>query len=112
MQKGLTPCLLKGPRMDDPVSQFRVDGKVALVTGSTKGIGLATARVLAGAGARVLISSRKPEECDSVAADLRAEGLDAQALPCHIGRFADIDVAEAGCWPSTAVWTSWSTTPS
>lgn len=87
--------ILKESPMLDPVSLFRLDGKVALVTGSTKGIGLATARVLAGAGARVLISSRKPEECDTVAAGLRAEGLDAQALPCHIGRFADIDAAEA-----------------
>lgn len=81
--------------MTDPAPMFRLDGKVALITGSTKGIGLATARVLAGAGARVLISSRKPEDCDQVAAELRAEGLAAEALPCHIGRFEDIDAAEA-----------------
>lgn len=81
--------------MFNSADYFRLDGKVALVTGSTKGIGLATARALAGAGAHVLISSRKAEECEAVAAELRAEGLSAEAHACHIGRLEDIDASEA-----------------
>lgn len=83
------------PDMSDPVSMFRLDGKIALITGSTKGIGLAAARTLAGAGARVLISSRKPGECDAIAAELQAGGLDAHSMPCHIGRLGDIEATEA-----------------
>ncbi|MFO1274204.1 MAG: glucose 1-dehydrogenase [Rubrivivax sp.] len=69
---------------------FGLQGKVALVTGSTMGIGEATARVLARAGAHVVISSRKQADCDRVAAELRAEGLSAEGRACHIGRMDDI----------------------
>lgn len=74
---------------------YGLKGQVALVTGSTKGIGRATAQVLAQAGAHVLISSRKAEECDAVAADLQAQGLSAEAAPCHIGKPDAIDAMEA-----------------
>ena len=74
---------------------FNLDGKVALVTGSTHGIGAATARVLAQAGAHVLVSSRKPDECHQVAAALQAEGLSAEGFACHIGRMEDISAASA-----------------
>jgi NAD(P)-dependent dehydrogenase (short-subunit alcohol dehydrogenase family) len=77
--------------MNDPTKAFRLDGKVALVTGSTKGIGLATAEVLAGAGAHVLISGRKSEDCERVAAELRQKGLSVEPRACHIGKFEDID---------------------
>jgi len=69
---------------------FRLEGMVALVTGSTQGIGLGIARTLAQAGAHVVISSRKQEDCARVAAELRAEGLRAEGLACHIGRMGDI----------------------
>jgi len=69
---------------------FQLDGKVALVTGSSRGIGAATARVLAEAGAHVVISSRKQEECERVADTLRGEGLKVEAKTCHIGRMEDI----------------------
>jgi len=69
---------------------FGLAGKVALVTGSSQGIGRATARVLAQAGAHVVISSRKQEACAQVAAELQAEGLSAEAAACHIGRMEDI----------------------
>jgi len=58
----------------------------AIVTGSTKGIGRAIAEALARAGASVVISSRKQEKCEEVAQALRAEGLDAAAIACHIGK--------------------------
>lgn len=70
---------------------FDLSGQVALVTGSTMGIGLATARVLAQAGAHVIISSRKQAECDRVAQTLRDEGLSAEGRACHIGRMEDIN---------------------
>ncbi|WP_374520700.1 glucose 1-dehydrogenase [Hydrogenophaga sp.] len=73
-----------------PRHPFDLSGKVALVTGSTIGIGEATARVLAQAGAHVVISSRKQEDCDRVAAEFRAQGLSAEARACHIGRMEDI----------------------
>jgi NAD(P)-dependent dehydrogenase (short-subunit alcohol dehydrogenase family) len=69
---------------------FDLTGKVALVTGSSQGIGEATARVLARAGAHVVVSSRKAEPCERVAAAFRAEGLSAEARTCHIGRMEDI----------------------
>ena len=70
---------------------FDMKGKVALVTGSTMGIGEATARVLAQAGAHVVISSRKQVECDRVAGEFRKSGLSAEGRACHIGRMEDIE---------------------
>lgn len=70
-------------------SGFGLAGKVAVITGSTRGIGLATARMLAASGARVVISSRKPEACDSTVAALAADGHQAIAIPAHIGRAED-----------------------
>lgn len=72
-------------------SPFGLEGKVALVTGSTMGIGEAIARVLAQAGAHVVISSRKQADCDRVAGEMREAGLSAEARACHIGRMEDIE---------------------
>jgi 3-oxoacyl-[acyl-carrier protein] reductase len=69
-------------------SVFRLDGRVAIVTGSTKGIGKAMARGLSEAGATVVVSSRKQELCDEVAGDLAAEtGGEFLALACHVGEW-------------------------
>lgn len=65
-------------------------GKVAIVTGSTRGIGRATAEVFAQAGARVVISSRKPEACERACKELRDDGHDVVAIPAHIGKAEDI----------------------
>ena len=59
-------------------------GKSAIVTGSTRGIGLGIARALAGAGAKVVISSEDADETERVGSDLRAEGHDAHAIACDV----------------------------
>ena len=65
---------------------FDLAGKVAIVTGSTKGIGRAMAQGLAEAGANVVISSRKQELCDEVAAEVAATtGRETFGLACHVG---------------------------
>ena len=67
-------------------SIFGLDGKVAIVTGSTKGIGKAMARGLAAAGASVVVSSRKQDLCEAVAKELHNEtGADVLGLACHVG---------------------------
>ena len=64
---------------------FDLSGKVALVTGASRGIGEASVRLLAKHGARVIVSSRKLDACELVAADIREQGGDAVAMACHIG---------------------------
>ncbi len=66
--------------------QFNLSGKVAIITGSSKGIGKAIAKGLAEQGAQVVISSRNQEACDDVAKEFSEVGLKAIGLACHIGK--------------------------
>ena len=66
--------------------QFSLENKVAIITGSSKGIGKAIAKGLAQKGAQVVISSRSQEACDEVVKEFEKDGLKAIGIACHIGK--------------------------
>lgn len=68
---------------------FSISGKVALITGGSRGIGLMIARAFVAAGAHVYVSSRKAAACEAVAAELAARGR-CHALPADVSRMDDI----------------------
>ncbi len=71
--------------MSEIKSKFDLTGKVAIVTGSSKGIGRSIAQGLAEHGAKVIVSSRKQIAVDKVVEAFRAQGLEATGIACHIG---------------------------
>lgn len=75
--------------MSTSASSGRLAGKVAIVTASTDGIGLAIARRLAQDGAKVMVSSRKQKNVDKAVADLRKENLDVDGIVCHVAKAED-----------------------
>jgi NAD(P)-dependent dehydrogenase (short-subunit alcohol dehydrogenase family) len=67
-------------------------GRVAVVTGGSRGIGRAITQALAGAGADVVVASRKLDACEAAAAEVRAStGRRAEAVACHVGHWDDCD---------------------
>lgn len=70
---------------------FDLTGKVAVVTGGSRGIGEGIARLLADHGAHVVITSRKLEGCEAVVESIRAGGGSAQAVSCHVGDIEQIE---------------------
>ena len=67
-------------------SLFDLKGKVALITGSTRGIGKSIAEELALAGCKVVVSSRKAEACEAVRAEFEKQGFEVLAQPCNVSR--------------------------
>ncbi len=70
---------------------FDLTGKIALVSGASRGIGAAIATLFAEQGAHVIVSSRKLDGCQTVADEIVAAGGSAEALACHIGKLEDIE---------------------
>ena len=77
-------------------SPFRLDGKLALVTGAGRGIGRAVALALAGAGAELVLNSRTPAELDAVAGEIAARGGRARTMPFDVTDSAAASAAVAG----------------
>ena len=71
--------------MNSIKSKFDLNGKVAIITGASKGIGKAIAQGLAENGAKVVVSSRKQQAVNAVAEEFKSDGLEAVGIQCHIG---------------------------
>ena len=74
---------------------FDLTGKVAVITGSSRGIGRASAELLASLGANVVVSSRKADACEDVANAIRATGGDAHVIACNISRKNEVNAHQA-----------------
>src|SRR5579862_4426262 len=70
---------------------LRLDGRVALVTGATRGLGWEITRAFAAAGAAVVVSSRHADAVQTAVAELQDAGAQALGLPCHVGHWAEVE---------------------
>ena len=70
---------------------FDLTGKVALITGGSRGLGREMALAFADHGADVIIASRKLDACEVVAREVEARGRRALAVACHVGRWNELD---------------------
>jgi NAD(P)-dependent dehydrogenase (short-subunit alcohol dehydrogenase family) len=77
--------------LDNGRGPFDLSGRVALVTGGTRGLGLAIARAFSAAGADIVVASRKEDACLQVAAELRAGGGRAVGHACHVGHWDEVE---------------------
>ena len=77
--------------MDDPTRMFRLDGRTAIVTGASSGLGVVMSEALAGAGANVVLAARRTERIEELARSITAAGGKALAVPCDVSREDDVD---------------------
>ncbi len=75
---------------------FDLTDQVAVITGSSRGIGRSIAETMASLGAKVVVSSRKPEPCEEVAAAIRKKGGEAIVIPCNISRKPEVEALVSG----------------
>lgn len=76
--------------MTEMLDKFKLDNKVAIVTGASKGIGEAMAQALGQAGAKVVVSSRKQDAVDEVVERFRSERIDATAIAANMGNMEEV----------------------
>jgi NAD(P)-dependent dehydrogenase (short-subunit alcohol dehydrogenase family) len=74
-----------------PYDRFDLTGRVALITGGTRGLGRAIIHTLAHAGADIVVSSRKQDACDEAAVEARSIGRRALAHACHVGHWEELE---------------------
>lgn len=86
---------MSGAAAPDPLARFRLDGRVAVVTGASSGMGVAFAEALAAAGARVVLAARRRERLEAVAERIRKAGGEALPLECDVAREAEVDALVA-----------------
>jgi len=70
---------------------FDVTGKVVMITGGSRGLGKAMSLAFAERGAKVVVASRKIEECEKVVRELRVLGTEAMAIACHVGHWDSLE---------------------
>lgn len=71
--------------------RFDVTDKVVIITGGSRGLGKAMSRAFAAGGAKVVVASRKIEECEKVVGELRNRGSEAMAVACHVGHWDSLE---------------------
>lgn len=84
--------------MAGPQALFDLSGKVALITGGSRGLGREMALAFADAGADVIVSSRKADACEAVVAEVQAKGRRAAAIPAHAGKWDEMDTLAEAAW--------------
>ena len=84
--------------MAGPHPLFDLSGKVALITGGSRGLGREMALAFADAGADVIVSSRKADACEAVVAEVEARGRRAAAIPAHAGKWDEMDRLADAAW--------------
>jgi NAD(P)-dependent dehydrogenase (short-subunit alcohol dehydrogenase family) len=83
-------------RPEDPTRRFRVDGKIALITGASAGLGSRFAETLSAAGACVVLAARRADRIEATAERIRAGGGEALAIRCDVTDNASVEALVAG----------------
>src|SRR5688572_28380173 len=76
----------------DPTQQFRLDGRTAVITGASSGLGSRFARVLAGAGATVVVAARRRTRLEALVDGRRSGGAEAVAVQCDVTVDSDVEM--------------------